>query len=47
MDRPASTSPEAKDGLERAVVMNPIDPCLIRLFGIVAWFERPCQESVG
>ena len=47
MDRPASTSPEAKDGLERPVVIDPIDPCVIRLFGIVAWLERPGQESVG
>jgi hypothetical protein len=26
MDRPASTSPASQDGLERPVVIDPIDP---------------------
>ena len=47
MDSPASTSPASKDGLERPVVNDPIEPWVIRLFGIVGWFERPCQDSVG
>lgn len=47
MDRPVSTSPAFKDSLERPVVIDPIERLVIRLFGVVAWFKCPCQESVG